>query len=79
MSDALEPFYDLTDVSRKLGNCSRSTLYRLIEQGKLVRVNIGSKALITGQSLGGYVEELMATPDLSPDLVRHTRKRRDTA
>jgi excisionase family DNA binding protein len=68
MSDTLDhdtraidqPFYDLPDVAVKLGNCSRSTLYRLIEQGKLVRVRLGTKALITGKSLAGYVEELMA-------------------
>jgi excisionase family DNA binding protein len=55
-----QPFYDLPDVAMKLGNCSRSTLYRLIEQGKLVRVRLGTKALITGKSLAGYVDELLA-------------------
>jgi excisionase family DNA binding protein len=59
-----QPLYDLPDVSRMLGNCSRSTLYRLIEQGKLVRVRLGSKALITGKSLAAYVDELSATPVL---------------
>ena len=54
----IQPFYNLPDVSRKLGNCSRSTLYRLIEQGKLVRVRLGGKALITGKSLAEYVDEL---------------------
>jgi excisionase family DNA binding protein len=54
-----QPFYDLPEVSKKLGNCSRSTIYRLIDQGKLVRVRLGGKALIAGPSLAGYVEELM--------------------
>ncbi len=56
-----QPFYDLPDVAMKLGNVSRSTIYRLIEQNKLIRVRLGGKALITGQSLAGYVEELMRT------------------
>ena len=54
-----QPFYDLPTTALKLGACSRSTLYRLIAEGKLVRVNLGTKALITGESLAKYVEELM--------------------
>lgn len=53
-----QPLYDLSDAAVKLGNCSRSTLYRLIEQHKLVRVRLGTKALITGESLAGFIEEL---------------------
>lgn len=56
-----QPLYDLPDAATKLGNISRSTIYRLIDQGKLVRVNIGSKAVITGESLAAYVEELKST------------------
>jgi excisionase family DNA binding protein len=59
-----EPLYDLTGAAIKLGNVSRSTIYRLIEQKKLVRVNLGTKALITGESLAKYVEELIATTDV---------------
>ena len=58
-----QPFYNLPDAGMKLGYCSRSTLYRLIAQGKLVRVQIGTKALITGASLARYVEELTAPID----------------
>ena len=53
-----QPLYDLPDAAVKLGNISRSTIYRLIEQRKLVRVNIGTKAVITGESLARYVNEL---------------------
>src|ERR1035437_7538077 len=56
-----QPFYDLPTTALKLGNVSRSTLYRLIEQRKLVRVNIGSKAVITGESLVSYIDELNST------------------
>jgi excisionase family DNA binding protein len=68
-----QPLYDLSGAAMKLGNVSRSTLYRLIDQGKLVRVNIGTKAVITGESLARYVEELKATTsenlahDATPD------------
>jgi len=75
-----QPLYDLPDAAVKLGNCSRSTLYRLIDQGKLVRVNIGSKAVITGKSLARYVEELMAaTPDSAHSKERDRQKRQGTA
>lgn len=56
-----QPLYDLSGAAVKLGNVSRSTIYRLINEGKLVRVNIGTKAVITGESLARYVEELKAT------------------
>jgi len=53
-----QPLYNLSDVAVKLGNVSRSTIYRLIDQNKLVRVRLGAKALITGESLAGFIEEL---------------------
>jgi excisionase family DNA binding protein len=73
-----QPFYDLPDVAMKLGNCSRSTLYRLIEQGKLVRVRLGSKALITGKSLAAYVDEL-SYPRSTHEPAQHSQKHPDTA
>jgi len=48
-----QPLYDLPGAAMKLGNVSRSTIYRLIDQGKLVRVNIGTKAVITGEPTFG--------------------------
>jgi predicted DNA-binding transcriptional regulator AlpA len=54
-----QAFYNLPDVTTKLGNCSRSTLYRLIDQGKLVSVKVLGKAVITGTSLAAYIDELM--------------------
>lgn len=62
-----QPFYDLPEVSKKLGNCSRATLYRLIDRGKLVRTKLGTRTLITGKSLAEYVDELTPTPDSAPD------------
>lgn len=36
---------------------SRSTLYRLVDGGDLVRVRVGGRARITKQSIEGYVNE----------------------
>jgi excisionase family DNA binding protein len=58
-----QPLYDLPSAAALLGNVSRSTLYRLIAEKKIVRVNIGSKAVITGESLAKYIEELMNLAD----------------
>ena len=40
------------------------TVYRLINEGELVRVKIGSRTFITRQSIDAYVERLVtsATP-----------------
>jgi excisionase family DNA binding protein len=70
-----QPLYDLPGAAMKLGNVSRSTIYRLIEQGKLVRVNLGTKALITGASLGGLIEEMIATPVSAHNQKRDSQKR----
>jgi hypothetical protein len=77
------PLYDLPDTATALGHCSRSTLYRLIESGKLVRVNIGSKAVITGESIAAFIEELKSTETATrvsaPDQQRHSQKRQGAA
>jgi excisionase family DNA binding protein len=52
------PLYPLYDTSQKLGNCSRSTIYRLIDKGKLKRVKRGATSLITGESIADYLAEL---------------------
>jgi hypothetical protein len=65
-----QPFYNLPDAGMALGYCSRSTLYRLIEEGKLVRVNIGRKAVITGESLARYVNELTSTESRAEEAQR---------
>jgi len=69
-----QPLYDLPDAAMKLGNCSRSTLYRLIGEGKLVRVRMGGKALITGKSLAGFIEELTHDPTHDPTHVSYRHR-----
>lgn len=44
-----------------LGGISRTTLYELVDNGDLVRVNIGRRALITQASLDAYVDRLSQT------------------
>lgn len=50
----------LPEVSAALGGISRSTVYNLIRTGQLTRVNIGSRAFITSDSLTAYLEKLSA-------------------
>ncbi len=43
----------------RLGGISRSTLYALISEGELRRVNIGRRAFITGESIDNYLKGLV--------------------
>ncbi|MEU9807585.1 helix-turn-helix domain-containing protein [Mycobacterium sp. NPDC050853] len=43
-----------------LGGISRTTVYELINQGLLTRVNIGARAFITAESILEYVRGLCA-------------------
>lgn len=42
----------------QLGGVSRTTLYELVKQCELVKVNIGRRGFITAESLEGYVKRL---------------------
>lgn len=41
-----------------LGGVSRQTIYNLIAEGRLQRVNLGRRAFITGQSIDRLIESL---------------------
>jgi Helix-turn-helix domain len=41
-----------------LGGVSRTTVYDLVNQGQLVKVNIGRRGFITAKSLADYVDRL---------------------
>lgn len=43
------------DAQAELGGISRTTVYELINSGDLQRVKIGARALITSESLAGYL------------------------
>ncbi len=42
----------------ELGRVSRPTVYELVKKGELVKVNIGRRGFITGESLAAYVGRL---------------------
>ena len=41
-----------------LGGVSRTTVYALVNQRQLVKVNIGRRGFITAESLAAYVDRL---------------------
>lgn len=43
--------HPLEDAEKILGNCSRSTTYRLAHAGKLTIVKLGSRSMVTAASL----------------------------
>jgi predicted DNA-binding transcriptional regulator AlpA len=42
----------------ELGGVSRTTVYDLVNRAELVKVNIGRRGFITGESLAAYVDRL---------------------
>ncbi|BBZ74139.1 helix-turn-helix domain-containing protein [Mycobacterium paraseoulense] len=46
------------DTCAQLGGVSRTTVYELVNNGELVKVNIGRRGFITAKSLSAYVERL---------------------
>jgi Helix-turn-helix domain len=48
----------IDDAQQELGGIGRTTLYRLIKDGYLVRANIGRRAFITGESIALYIASI---------------------
>ena len=48
----------IADAQSALGGISRTTIYRLVEEGRLQRVNIGRRSFITGDSINQYINIL---------------------
>ena len=46
------------EARHKLGGLGRTTLYGLIEQGELERVNVGRRGFVTAKSIAAYVDRL---------------------
>jgi excisionase family DNA binding protein len=55
----------IPDVARMLG-VGRTTVYQLVAEDRLVRVNIGARALITNESLRHYVDALIEGRGVAP-------------
>jgi excisionase family DNA binding protein len=53
-----EAVNDSPDTCADLGGLSRTTVYELVKQGHLVKVNIGRRGFITAESLRAYVDRL---------------------
>jgi hypothetical protein len=51
----------------RLGGVSRTTLYGLVNEGLLVKVNIGRRGFITAKSLEAYVDSLSQAAGASRD------------
>jgi hypothetical protein len=48
----------ITSTCDVLGGVSRTTVYALVNEGELVKVNIGRRGFITAESLVAYVDRL---------------------
>ncbi|MGV9673555.1 helix-turn-helix domain-containing protein [Gordonia sp. NPDC003504] len=45
-------------TQEQLGGIGRSTVYKLVNEGKLRKVNIGRRGFITADSIRSYVDSL---------------------
>jgi len=52
----------IPDTCAELGGVSRTTVYALVNDGLLEKVNIGSRGFVTGESLTAYVSSLSSAP-----------------
>jgi predicted DNA-binding transcriptional regulator AlpA len=57
----------IPDAQFQLGGVSRPTVYKLVNEGQLTKVNIGTRGFITAKSLEAYVDRL--TQAVSGDRV----------
>jgi hypothetical protein len=56
--DFVRQLVPIEDAQNELGGIGRTTLYRLIEDGHLVRARIGRRAFITGESIASYINSI---------------------
>ena len=56
----MEPiFADIKEARRQLGGCGHTKIYELIKQNELEKVKLGSKTLITTESIRRYANKLL--------------------
>jgi hypothetical protein len=58
MHDGLRRLVPIPESCRLLGGVGRTTLYALVKQRKLTKVNIGSRSFITAESLEAFLDGL---------------------
>jgi len=49
----------MADVPEYLGNVSRSKVYDLVANGQLMRVRIGGRAFVTGDSIAVFLGTIL--------------------
>lgn len=48
----------IADAQSALGGISRTTIYRLVAEGRLRRVNIGRRSFIVSDSINQYINTI---------------------
>ena len=54
----MSELFKISDAQAMLGGVSRPMIYRLVAQGQLTRIKLGSRAFITRASLHEYLRSL---------------------
>lgn len=61
MTEKLIPIPEAKE--KHLGGIGTTTIYQLIKDGELQKVNIGRRSFITAESIDAYVKKLKASPE----------------
>ncbi|MHA7664476.1 helix-turn-helix domain-containing protein [Mycolicibacterium sp. HS_4_1] len=56
--ELLRHLVPIEDAQQELGGISRTTLYKLFDEGHLVRARIGRRAFVTGDSIAAYINHI---------------------
>lgn len=57
------PLISIQKTQEALGDVGRTKIYELINQGHLAKVNIGTRSLITCESINAYITRLGRLPE----------------
>jgi excisionase family DNA binding protein len=55
-----QQLYSVKDTREILGGISRATFYRLLDEGSLTKIKLGSRTFVSSTNIGEYLEELGA-------------------
>ena len=75
---AARTLYSIKEAREQLGGISRNTIYRLLNEGKLTSVVIGSRRFITAAAIARLVDEssTLETPAEKPARDPESKKTR---
>ena len=54
----IRKLYPIPEARELLGGIGHSTIYRLVNEGHITKVNIGRRGFITAESIEAYIETL---------------------